>query len=87
MNATDWALLIAAGGFVLSAVVSVLTVGIAWGVMRGELHAVRDGLAAAGSSVEMQNLAFRMGRIESLFEYRLSERITGRHSSPPGAMP
>lgn len=80
MTPTDVAVMIAAGGFVLSLLGSVLAVGIAWGLMRGELRGVREALSSSASSVEVQNLAGRMGRIEGLFEYRLREQGQGRHS-------
>lgn len=84
MNPVDWALVIGAAGIVLSVLGSVLTVGIAWGLMRGELHAVQSALASGASSVEVQVIAGRLGRIEGLFEYRLSEQATGRHGHGAG---
>lgn len=81
MSSTEIAVIISAAGFVLSLIGAVLAIGIAWGLMRGELRAVQASIQHSASSVEVQNLAARMGRIEGLFEYRLIEQGQGRHSS------
>lgn len=84
MTPTEVAVMIAGAGFVVSLLGSVLAVGIAWGMMRGELHAVQKALQGSASSVELQSLAQRFGRIEGLFQYRLiDEPGIGRHSQTP----
>jgi hypothetical protein len=76
---TDVALVISGGGLLLSVICTAVGVGIAWGLTRGDLRSLQTALTNSASSVEVQNLASRLGRIEGLFEYRLRQEGQGKH--------